>query len=148
MGLNINTFDKDDNRILDYERLGNYHTLHILRQWVMIHVEGNSKELVDSCYGLDKDELAWAKLKIKKCPKLIDHSDCDGGYKSFTFYKDADWNSWEWQDLDALRLELKMLKKNYYKSMDEDTKIVFDRFNGIVNKKSEDGKMAVKIEFT
>jgi hypothetical protein len=152
MGLNINTFDENRKRIADYDRLGSYHTIHILRQWVMIHVEGNTKELVDRCYNHfsnnEDSEKAWKELKMEKCPKLLDHSDCDGGYKSFSHYKSVKKSDWLWQDLDALRAELKMLKKDYYKDMDEDTKWVFDTFNKIINKKGPHGEVAVKVEFT
>jgi hypothetical protein len=149
MGLNINTFAKSGKRISEYERLGSYHTLHILRQWVLVHVEGNSQELVDECYGYGpKSDEAWEKMKMEKCSKLLNHSDCDGGYKSFSHYKSVKKDDFEWQDLDELRTELKMLKKGYYKQMDDETKLVFDRFNGIINKKEEDGELAVKVEFT
>lgn len=143
MGLNITTKDKNKKTICDYERLGSYHTLHILREWLYINVEGNSEKDVTEFYSLFSDGKTL--LKAEKFTNLLSHSDSDGGYKDYTFYKGKE--SWEWQDLNILRNELEDIKENYYNIMDENTKQVFDRFYEIINRKGSDGEKAVKVIF-
>lgn len=148
MGLNINTFDQQGNEVSHYERLGSYGTLHILRKWVLEKIEGNSKELIDKAYSHipGKADKAWEQLKIVHCPALIDHSDCDGGYMSYSVFKVKN-PTWEWADLDKLWEEMIFLKTKT-KEMDEDTLWVFNRLWEILDMRDEKEGRAVKVEFT
>ncbi len=149
MGLNINTLDKKGKRIADYERLGSYSTLHILRKWVLEKVEHNPKKLIEEAYehfDPEKSKKAWNKMKIVHCPALIDHSDCDGGYKSYSYFN-VKKPSWEIADLDKLWEEMIFLKTKT-KKMDDDTLWVFDRLWTILDMKNKEGERGVEVEFT
>lgn len=150
MGLNINTFDKKGNRISEYARLGSYGTLHILRKWVLEKVEGNSKELVEKFYSYalppKEQEEVEKQIKVVHCPALLDHSDCDGGYKSYSHFKIKE-SSWEWADLDKLWEEMVFLKTKT-KEMDEDTLWVFNRLWEILDAKNDKGERCVEVQFT
>lgn len=132
MGLNINTLSSGGSKIGDYERLGSYGTLHILRRWLMEHEEGNSEETVKKAYSYPEKEV---DVKIEKYPALINHSDCDGGYLSFTHFGITETKDpIGWADLDRLRKELKEIGKL---KMPDVVREVYDRLNEIVNPKDD-----------
>lgn len=141
MGLDINTYGKGKKEI-GGGRMGSYGAIHILRDWVLINVEGNSEDLVKQAhrYGSKEANEAWDKLVIEKCPCLINHSDCDGGYIDTKHYKKK--ATWEWNSLTDLVRELSMLKKDFYNAMGEDERAILDRFIGFIP------EGAVKVEFT
>lgn len=136
MGLNITTVDTAGYRVADYERLGSYHTLHILRQWVF-ELVGNAKDEIEAFYGYTNRKTGDVELKVGDYPCLLDHSDCGGGYISFKTFGIVDTrDKTEWGDLDGLRRELRLLGR-LKGEMPEEVKRVFLLFRRIVNKKSD-----------
>lgn len=122
----------------DYERLGSYGRIHILRKWLLIQEEGNSEDLVNKAYDhFSKDNHDyWNDLIIEKYPVFINHNDSEGGYISFSDIgikevKDTE----EWNDLDILKNELIEMKK--ITTMSEEVRQVFDDFWNIVNPEDE-----------
>jgi len=95
------------------EKFGSYSRIHEIRRWALEHIEGNPAERVEQAYKhfSPESEVAWSQMVIDKCPALINHSDCDGGYLSFEYFgiKDVE-NRVDWGNLDKLREELQQLK--------------------------------------
>lgn len=138
MGLNINTLNYHGSTLKDYERLGSYSRIHVLRKWLLEHEEGNSEELVNKAYDhFSKDPHDyWEDLKIEKYPVFINHNDSEGGYISFSDVgikgtKDTS----EWNDLDILKKELLEMKN--ITTMPEEVRQVFQDFWNIVNPEDE-----------
>lgn len=146
MGLDINSIDYAGYKVADYERMGSYSTIHILRRWILEELEGNPKELVDRYYNFLGDSTdAWMKLKKDMFPRIVQHSDSDGGYISFKFFGLKE-GSWQWQNLDELRSEIWRLNKLKEK-MPERVLEVYNRLKYLVNKRGENGERSVVLFF-
>lgn len=148
MGLDINSTDAHGYRVSEYTRLGSYGRIHVLRKWLLVFEEGNPQELVDKAYNHRSGNMsveAWKQMTIVKYPRIIDHSDCDGGYISYSNFGIKS-GSWEWQDLDELRKELEQCKA--IGSMPDEVREVLQDFDKIVNMMSENETTAKIIYFT
>lgn len=151
MGLDINSVTNGGYMVANYERMGSYGSIHILRKWLLVNEEGNSQELVNTAYTQiflgDSRHNYWNDLKIEKYPSFINHSDCDGGYISFKIYEIKEsYNQVSWGNLDKLRTELEQMGK-IRKNMPPEVQNVYDRFEKIVNKIDDDDNLASIIYF-
>ncbi len=112
MGLDITSARPWGETVID-DRYGSYGRIHQVRKWVLEYVEGNPARDVELAYNYANSlsNRAWDDMKIEKCPALINHSDCDGGYISFSYFGIRETsNPMDWADLDKLREELTELK--------------------------------------
>lgn len=104
MGLDINKYSSS------------YHTLHMIRKWVIECVEKNPIDykcpIFDNACGKCMCCLYEQRkdvTSLTKFPELIFHSDCDGGYKDPV--TDNERCGLMWGSLAALKNEIKLLKK-------------------------------------
>lgn len=139
MGLDISTTARGGNFIREYERFGSYSTIHILRKWVYIHLEGFTEKQVDAMYNHSEP---GEQLEAVKFPALCEHADSDGGYLDgrlfdVTFNKPVMWN-----DLNKLQEEVNLLN-TYREEMPEEVQDVLDRMVKFLSPDEDGYKPAV-----
>lgn len=100
----------------------NYAALHHLRQ-AALDIEGRGRKLRCEDYGKEDHcgKCAYCKLdhaktvaeqkKVTRFYEFINHSDCDGGYLSFSRFGVTKKRDSEWGDLDELKKEVKKINK-------------------------------------
>jgi hypothetical protein len=119
MGLDINNYSSS------------YHTLHELRKFAL-NIEGNTDPLMcNESMSFKKSpcgQCVYCKLtgklsieersSVTRFYAFIDHSDCEYGYISFSYFNIKEQNPdavGEWDDLDELKREVEEL--NQHKNM-------------------------------
>jgi len=110
------------------DKFGSYGTLHRLRDWVFVEILNKDKS---------SDKHSYYDSEYGDYEALLNHSDADGYYLSFSEFKVKTVEDVTWcGNLDKLREEMKSLAE-YREKMPEEVQWVYDRLLEVVNNKDK-----------
>lgn len=129
MGLNIIALTYSGEKTYS-EKFGSYGRLHILRDWIFTELLGKPK--IEEKYK--PDGPTYYDGEYGDYPALLNHSDADGYYLSFSEFGIKEVYNVDWcGNLDKLRKEMQELLNNHTSEMPDDVLAVFNSLYGVVN---------------